>query len=339
MALTPGSRSISGSTSATASARRISSYTRTSGVDLGLRVSGQNLNINASLGPAGFAITDGSVIFDKDGLFDDDDGNGVEDNLQNGGQPLVPGAGDTWTGRRLAGRGAGGLRDHPSRTAQRHHGRAATIAALSVANPPIGTYFGPSFSGIIKATLPGAITSDIGSLDLPSPIVITVTDLPKLFSSDPAERKQAVQLDLPDFSDLLPELPGLIQLLRDPAILLDGVDSGLGLISKLMTGKAATKLPLIGDQLRTGSGFIEEFRAGFLAELTAKLRGAGDTLLATMQTGMFDLFGPRRQRPRHPQGLQQTVGVVARRPTWCSLSARPTARSGRKAWTCRIRTR
>ena len=103
-------------------------------------------------------------------------------------------------------------------------------------------------------------------------------------------RKDSVILTLPSFDGLLPEVPGLIQLLRDPAILLDGVDSGLGLIQKLLAGKAATKLPLIGDQLRAGSGFIADFRAGFIADLTAKLRGAGDTLLGTMQQGMFDLF-------------------------------------------------
>ncbi len=258
----------------------------TSGVDLGLRVTGQNLNITASFGPAGFQIVDGSVNFDKDGLFDDDNGNGIEDNLENDGEPLVPRPLDTWTDD--------DLQDNDFATV--HFGPVNTITDLPAAisaiagGTPLSTYFGPTFSGKIIATLPGAITSDIGSIDLPGPIVITVPDVTKLFSSNPLVRKDSVQLTLPSFDGLLPEIPGLIQLLRDPAILLDGVDSGLGLISRLLSGKTATKLPLIGDQLRAGSGFIEEFRSGFIADLTAKLRGAGDTMLATLQQGMFDLF-------------------------------------------------
>lgn len=232
-----------------------------SGVDLGVRVTGQNLNISASLGPAGFEITDGEVTFDGDGIFDAN-GDGLQDadfaTMHFG--PLA------------------NITDIPG-----------TISAIS-GGAPLSSFFGPTFNGVIKATLPGAITSDIGSLDLPGPIVVEVADVTALFSSDPLVRKNAIQLTLPDMSDLLPEVPGLIQLLRDPSILLGGLDGGLGAIQRLLAGKTATKLPLIGDQLRSGSGFIEEFRAGFLGDLTEKLRGAGDRLLDTMQVGMFDLF-------------------------------------------------
>lgn len=258
----------------------------TSGVDLGLRVTGQNLNITASFGPAGFEITDGSVNFDGDGLYDDDNGNGIEDNLENDGEPLVPGPFDTWTDDDLQDNDFALLHFGPLSTIT---DLPATLTAIA-GGTPLSTYFGPTFSGKILATLPGAITSDIGSIDLPGPITVEVPDVSKLFSTVAAVRKDSVILTLPSFDGLIPEVPGLIQLLRDPAILLDGVDSGLGLISRLLSGKTATKLPLIGDQLRAGAGFIEEFRAGFIADLTTKLRGAGDTLLATMQQGMFDLF-------------------------------------------------
>jgi hypothetical protein len=233
----------------------------TSGVDLGMRVSGQNLNIRASLGPAGFEITDGTVIFDSDGIYDAN-GDDLQDN-------------DFAT-----------IHFGPLNTITDLQGTISAIAG----GASLSTYFGPTFQGVITATLPGAITSDIGSLDLPGPIVVSVPDVSKLFSTVANIRKSALDLTLPDMSDLLPEVPGIIQLLRDPAILLDGVDSGLGLIQRLLSGKAATQLPLIGDQLRAGSGFIQEFRAGFIADLTNKLRGAGDTLLDTLQQGMFDLF-------------------------------------------------
>ncbi|MGH2550099.1 MAG: hypothetical protein ACRDHN_11940, partial [Thermomicrobiales bacterium] len=170
----------------------------TSGVDVGLRFTGQNLNIRASLGPAGFEITNGSVIFDGDGIYD---ANG--DDLQDNDFATI------------------------------HFGPLADITDIQGViddirgGAALSTYFGPTITGVITATLPGAITSEVGSLDLPGPILFNVPDVTKLFSSDPAVRKTAAQLTLPDMSDLLPELPGLIQLLRDPAILLDGVDSGL----------------------------------------------------------------------------------------------------------------
>lgn len=255
----------------------------TSGVDLGLRLSGQNLNISASLGPVGFKITDGSVMFDGDGEFD------VKNN-------------------KTGAAGADGLQDNDFATL--HFGPLDDITDLQgtiddiASGTSLTTIFGPTFTGAIKATLPGSITSDIGDLDLPGPIVLDVPQVSKLFSSDAAVRKTAATLTLPDMTELLPEIPGLIQLLRNPAIVLDGVDSALGAIQRLLSGKSATKLPLLGDQLRKGAGFIDEFRAGFLADLTDKLRGAGDSLLASIQLGMFDLFGPASDDPEDPNGAK-----------------------------------
>ena len=234
----------------------------TSGLDVGFRVVGQNLNISATLGPAGVQISNATVVFDGDGIYDADGDDLQDDDFAN-----------------------------------IHFGPLADITDIQGViddidgGASLGDYFGPTFTGKLEANLPAAITSDIGTFDLPGPIVVRVEDFYKLFDANPLVRKDAIELTLPDFAELLPEIPGLIQLLRDPAILLDGVDSGLGLVQKLINGKAATKLPLIGDQLRSGAGFIAEFRAGFLADLTKKLRGAGDTLLETLQVGMFDLFG------------------------------------------------
>ena len=233
-----------------------------SGLDVGFRIVGQNLNISATLGPAGVQISNATIVFDGDGIYDAD-GDDLQDND----------------------------------FANIHFGPLADITDIQGViddidgGAALSDYFGPTFTGKLEANLPAAITSDIGTFDLPGPIVVRVQDFYKLFDADPLVRKEAIELTLPDFTELLPEIPGLIQLLRDPAILLDGVDSGLGLVQKLINGKAATKLPLIGDQLRSGAGFIAEFRAGFLADLTKKLRGAGDTLLETLQVGMFDLFG------------------------------------------------
>ena len=67
-----------------------------------------------------------------------------------------------------------------------------TISAIA-GGASLSTYFGPTFTGKIIATLPGAITSDIGSIDLPGPIVVTVPDASKLFSSDPLVRKDSAQ--------------------------------------------------------------------------------------------------------------------------------------------------
>src|SRR5690606_11671258 len=61
-------------------------------------------------------------------------------------------------------------------------------------------------------------------------------------------------------------------------------------IQSSLDSQTSQKLPLIGDRLAEGAQVIEEFREGFLAALTEKLRGAGDRLLDELRQTMFDCF-------------------------------------------------
>ena len=229
---------------------------QTSGVTLGFRAVGQNLNLNASLGPIGIGIREGLVLLDSDGVLDaNDDGIQEEDFAT--------------------------IKFGPK--ADYDIGQAITDIRGGAS---LGGFFGLTYQGTLTAELPAAITSPIGEIELPSPIELRLLTISGLFNHLP----NAVNLTLPSFDGLIPEIPGLLQLLRDPAILLDGVDSGLALVQKTLDSKVSTKLPIIGDQLAAGARFIEDFRGGFLSELTDKLRGAGDNLLGTLQEAMFGFF-------------------------------------------------
>ena len=232
---------------------------QSSGVDLGLRVVGQNLNINATLGPAGFAIHDGNVVFDSDGLLDGSDA----DDLIDEDYAIIH---------------FGPKNDLNAVTTLDYLDNGTTLTSL----------FGVTFTGVMTATLPGSITSEIGEIDLPGPIIVSIpsTSLNNMFHGISG----SVDLTIPDFAELIPRAPGIIELIRDPSIFLNGIDSGLSLIQKALDSKLSQKIPLIGDQLASGSHMIEDFRNGFLADLTKQLKGAGDDLLANIQLGMFNFF-------------------------------------------------
>ena len=213
----------------------------TSGIEFGLRLAGQRLNFNANIGIVGLAIVDGTVIFDSDGVLDanndgviDDDYATIRIGLKNNAEP----------GREFDGR---------------HYFTESFTFADD---------FEVTFKGQFHAELPAALITPIGNIDLGDAIQLSTSaaDFKNLITR--AAGTFPIKITAPNIKDILPEAPGLIQLLRDPSILLDGVDGALFRIQSSLDSQTSQKLPLIGDRLAEGAQVIEDFREGFLAALT-----------------------------------------------------------------------
>lgn len=246
----------------------------TSGVEVGFRLAGQNLNLNANIGIVGLAVSGGSVLVDSDGIFDQYDKNG---NFIAGGDGVIDN--DFATIRY-------GLKDNDEPGFE-EDGRHYLSESFTLADD-----FELTFQGQFKAELPVSLITPLGNFDLDVPITLSTTaaDFAKLIQRLPGAKP--IHITVPSLQDLLPEVPGIIQLIRDPSILLGGIDNVLYKIQQGLDSQTSAKLPLIGSRLSEGAQMIEEFREGFLAELTEKLRGAGDTLLEDLREMMFDFFGP-----------------------------------------------
>lgn len=244
-----------------------------SGVEVGFRFAGTNLNFNANIGIVGLSVSGGSVLLDSDGVFDQYDAAG---NLKAGGDGVIDA--DFATIRYgLKENNEGGVKD----------GRHYFTEDFSLSDD-----FALSYQGQMKATLPVSLITPLGNFDLDSAVELSTSaaDFAALIRRVP--NSHPIHIKLPSLDGLLPETPGIIQLLRDPSILLGGVDNVLYKIQQGLDSKTSQKLPLVGSRLSEGAQMIENFREGFLAELTEKLRGAGDSLLADLQETMFDFFGP-----------------------------------------------
>ncbi len=235
----------------------------TSGLEFGLRLAGQRLNFNANIGIVGLAITDGTVVFDSDGVLDAND-DGVID--------------DDYATIRI------GLKDN-AEPGKAFDGRHYLTESFTLADD-----FEVAFNGQFRAELPASLITPIGNIDLGEPITLTTSAAQFKNLITRAADTFPITITTPNIKDILPEAPGLIQLLRDPSILLDGVDGALFKIQSALDSQTSQKLPLIGDRLAEGAQVIEEFREGFLAALTEQLRGAGDRLLDELRETMFEFF-------------------------------------------------
>jgi len=248
-------------------------------VEVGVRAVGSNLDFNASIGLLGLKISDGSIRLDGDGLPDfDRTGDGtpdadyarfvifIEDNDDDGMHLLT--SSETYEfGLDLLG-----------------------------SAPSLTSGSGP-FYPAATAILPISVTTEFGDLDV-GDLTISVPNvkdlLVALVEGDPAG--DLVIVTTPDISGYIAEIANvnprslLLRIIRDPSILLDGVDTLLTTVQRGLDSQTSRSFPLIGDRLVDAAQFIEEFRAGLLAELRDKLRGAGNNGIEIVRNAMAEFF-------------------------------------------------
>jgi hypothetical protein len=93
--------------------------------------------------------------------------------------------------------------------------------------------------------------------------------------------------------ELLGAGPTLIDAIRDPAIILDTLDTVLRYAENSMAGIGKLDLPLIGNSLGGAVNGLFGFRRGWLLDMRNKLRGQGESLLDVMRQQVFDFLGPQ----------------------------------------------
>ena len=221
----------------------------TTGVTIDLRLDGDDLEFQASLGPISLGVVGGRAVIDGDGEFG---GNIAADALRFE-FGLVTDADD---GRYLP-------------------------DELLVNLPNIVE---ASVQGKAHASLP------IGSL---SPEFDILVDLEKLLGGEDG----AVEITTPDLSSLLNV--SLLEILADPAILVDGLDAALGGLQAALDIGTALRLPLIGDVLGDASGFIGDFREGMLDKIKKALPASTEDpdsgLPGLLKDKLNELFGDQGQ--------------------------------------------
>lgn len=99
----------------------------------------------------------------------------------------------------------------------------------------------------------------------------------------------AVTIQTPNLASLFNK--GILELLQDPSILIDGLDAVLsGVQGGLRLTVFNKSLPVVGSALADEAGFIDDFREAFLGQLRTKL--AGFNGIETVRQAIFDILGP-----------------------------------------------
>ncbi len=104
---------------------------------------------------------------------------------------------------------------------------------------------------------------------------------------------QAFAPELTAAKELLGASPTLMDAIRDPAIILDTLDTMLRYAENSMAGIGKLDLPLIGNSLGGAVNGLFGFRRGWLLDMRQKLRGQGESLLDVMRQQIFDFLGPQ----------------------------------------------
>ncbi len=102
-----------------------------------------------------------------------------------------------------------------------------------------------------------------------------------------------LSVNVPDLSAAAEgDTPTLIDLLRDPALFLDGIDVYLGTIETALSGLSEIPLPIVSDALGTAARDVFSWRRGWLREMKAEMRGAGESIFEVTRDTIFEFLGP-----------------------------------------------
>ena len=99
--------------------------------------------------------------------------------------------------------------------------------------------------------------------------------------------------ELANAKDILGADNTLIDMIRDPALILDTLDTVLRRAENAMSGINKLDLPLIGTSLGGAVNGLFGFRRGWLLDMRHKLRGQGEGMLDVMRQQIFDFLGPQ----------------------------------------------
>ena len=229
--------------------------------NLGLRIAGQDLYLGFEAGPAKIGVSDGWAAIDGDGIVETEDY-------------------ATFTVK-----------------IDQKSGRLADDGKFYFGSERLSDNLSYALDGAIGMNLPLALSvSGLPDISL-SGFKITTGDaglqgLLDMAAGRPIEGT-AIIVEVPNVQGVMDQFLGefsLLGMLTDPSMLLDGVDTALGVVQDTLSDELARDLPFIGDKMGNVGTFVRDVRVGFLQDLREKLSSEGGTV-GIMRNSLWDLFG------------------------------------------------
>lgn len=254
---------------------------------LGYRVEGRDLNMAFDSGPLSLGVEGGTAVIDADGIIDTKDYATLVVHLD---QIATEELGDALSEEELAripdeddGRFMFDVyKDGVNVDAEniKHNLKAEATGKLFV-DLPVRLDFngvGNNFNQHLTVTM--APDKYLGDL------------MDALVASEGTSVETVLQIQAPDIVQKFEALGGsygLMSILNDPDMIIDGIDDSLAMIQDVFLDGFGVKLPLIGDVLGEFSGFINDIRIDLLADLRKDLSMEGG-LIRLVQQSYYDVF-------------------------------------------------
>lgn len=235
---------------------------------VGVRLASQDLNLNFKVGPMNLGTTNATVVLDGDGDIKTKDYAGLLAGIDQKAGTL-PDDGKFYIGKEnfsdnFSAKVAGGFNVNLPIYLDVFGFKTQLDQPISVKTNPVYGDQGLTqlFKYIVNSPDKGAS----------KPIVMTFPDIRGAFA-------------------LLGGNFSVLAILNDPTVIIDGVDTAIGVLEHVMDSNLAQNLPLIGDNLARGAHFLRDIRQGVLADLRQKLSGKGKAIEIIQQT-LWDVLGP-----------------------------------------------
>lgn len=223
----------------------------------GLRA--DTINLQASLGAVGVYVRGGSAVLNKDG-------NPLTKDAATVGVSLVGGGDNKLTFTEID--------------------NAASVSSLFDVSLKAG-------AGVNLPLYGPSATTKLGD----APLKASIPDLVNFFKKIdgitlPDVTIPAVTIQTPNLAALFNK--GILELLQDPTILIDGLDTALSAVQAgLRLTVLNSRFPVVGTALAEQAGFLDSFRGEFLAGLRDRM--AGFNGIEAVQQAIFETFESIKQ--------------------------------------------
>ena len=125
---------------------------------------------------------------------------------------------------------------------------------------------------------------------------LTVAEWQAVLAQNSDNLPQALKVFAPELANaknILGADNTLIDMIRDPALILDTLDQMLRYAENALAGVNKLDLPLVGNSLGGAVNGLFGFRRGWLLDMRQKTRGQGEAVLDVMRQQIFEFLGPK----------------------------------------------
>jgi hypothetical protein len=157
--------------------------------------------------------------------------------------------------------------------------------------------------GAVGVSLPLYYPTEAIPLGTPNILTITAANVADVLR----QVAGSVAVVSPDIARLIGDPGTVLDLLRNPSLVVNGLDTTLGTLQTTLSNQVLNvNLPFVGRHLQDGTQFIQDFRPTLVQQVSTGMANAGDQIVDRVRQALFDVFCTRLHILVKPDGTPCT---------------------------------